>query len=113
MLESERQAAGLLLLAENPSMKHEDINKEENAQLLEQAHEHLLNGGYHIYTTIDKKVYNAMHKVGADPNNFEADSKEKGMEQTGAIMLDHKTGAILGMLEGRDFYTEQLTTPRR
>ncbi|NBD26397.1 transglycosylase domain-containing protein [Paenibacillus glycinis] len=108
MLESERQAAGLLLLAENPSMKPEDVNKEENAQLLEEAHEHLLNGGYHIYTTIDKKVYNAMHKVGSDPNNFEADSKEKGMEQTGAIMLDHKTGAILGMLEGRDFYTEQL-----
>ncbi|MFC4809992.1 transglycosylase domain-containing protein [Paenibacillus sp. GCM10023250] len=108
MLESERQASELLLLAENPNLKPEDVNKKENAQLLEEAHEHLLRGGYHIYTTIDKKVYNAMHKVGSDPNNFGGDSKEKGLEQTGAVMLDHKTGAILGMLEGRDFYTEQL-----
>ncbi|SFI29111.1 penicillin-binding protein [Paenibacillus sp. UNC496MF] len=108
MLESERQASVQLMLAENPNLKPEDVNKKENAQLLEEAHEHLLRGGYHIYTTIDKKVYNAMHKIGSDPNNFGGDSKEKGIEQTGAVMLDHKTGAILGMLEGRDFYTEQL-----
>ncbi|QHT61870.1 carboxypeptidase [Paenibacillus lycopersici] len=108
MLESERQAAELLVLHDNPDLKPEDVKKKENAQLLEAAHQNLLRGGYHIFTTIDKKVYNSMHKVGSDPNNFGGDSKEKGLEQTGAIMLDHKTGAILGMLEGRDFYTEQL-----
>ncbi|MBM7563548.1 transglycosylase domain-containing protein [Paenibacillus sacheonensis] len=108
MLESERQAAELLLLQENPNLTPEDVKKKENAPQLEEARQHLLRGGYHIYTTIDKKVYNSMHKVGSDPNNFGGDSKEKGLEQTGAIMLDHKTGAILGMLEGRDFYTEQL-----
>ncbi|WP_219837756.1 transglycosylase domain-containing protein [Paenibacillus sp. R14(2021)] len=108
MLESERQAAEILLMQKDPNLSQEDVRKKENAPLLEDAREHLLRGGYHIYTTIDKKVYNSMHKVGADPNNFDSDSKEKGMEQTGAIMLDHKTGAILGMLEGRDFYTEQL-----
>lgn len=108
MLESERQAAEILLMQENPEMTIADVRKSENAPLLEEARQRLLRGGYHIFTTIDKKVYNSMHQIGSDPNNFGGDSKEKGLEQTGAIMIDHKTGAILGMLEGRDFYTEQL-----
>ncbi len=32
----------------------------------------------------------------------------KGIEQVGAVMIDNKTGAILSMLEGRDFFKEQL-----
>ena len=30
------------------------------------------------------------------------------MEQTAAMMIDNKTGAILSMIEGRDFNTEQM-----
>ncbi|RAP78091.1 transglycosylase domain-containing protein [Paenibacillus montanisoli] len=108
MLEAERQAAEILLLQQNPNLTLADIHKKENAALVEDAREQLLRGGYRIITTIDKRVYNAMHKVGTDPSNFDPDSAEKGMEQTAAVMLDHKTGAILGMLEGRDFYTEQM-----
>ncbi|SFS61098.1 transglycosylase domain-containing protein [Paenibacillus sp. BC26] len=108
MLEAERQGAEILLMQENPNLTIADVRKKENAPLIEEARERLLRGGYHIYTTIDKRVYNAMHKVGTNPENFDPDSEEKGMEQTAAVMLDHKTGAILGMLEGRDFYTEQM-----
>ncbi|GIQ61475.1 hypothetical protein PACILC2_00430 [Paenibacillus cisolokensis] len=49
-----------------------------------------------------------MKKIAEDKNNFTPDSKEKGMEQIAAVMINHKTGAIISMLEGRDFYEEQM-----
>ena len=106
MLESERQAALILLTQENPELTKEDLAA--NPSLLEDARDQLQRGGYRVYTTIDKKVYNLMHEIGENPDNFAPDSKEKGIEQIAAIMIDHKTGAILGMLEGRDFYEEQM-----
>ncbi|PWW06165.1 penicillin-binding protein [Paenibacillus cellulosilyticus] len=106
MLEAERQAAQILLMQENPELTKEEIAK--NATLLEDARDQLQRGGYRVYTTIDKKVYNLMHEIGENPDNFAPDSTEKGIEQIAAIMIDHRTGAILGMLEGRDFYEEQM-----
>ncbi|MBD3918106.1 transglycosylase domain-containing protein [Paenibacillus sp. PR3] len=106
MLESERQAAQILLMQENPDMTKEELAA--NPTLLEDARDQLQRGGYRVYTTIDKKVYNLMHEIGENPDNFAPDSKEKGIEQIAAMMIDHKTGAILGMLEGRDFYEEQM-----
>ncbi|GFN32021.1 transglycosylase domain-containing protein [Paenibacillus xylaniclasticus] len=106
MLETERQASIILLKLENPELTDKDI--EANPSLLEEARDQLQRGGYRVYTTIDKKIYNLMHEIGENPDNFSPDSKEKGMEQIASIMIDHKTGAILGMLEGRDFYEEQM-----
>ncbi|WP_027090987.1 penicillin-binding protein 1A [Cohnella thermotolerans] len=108
MLEAERQAAQLLVLKQNPDLKPEDLNKKENAALVEDAREQLLRGGYKVKTTIDKTVYDLMHKIAEDPDNFAPDDKVKGVEQTAAVLLDHKTGAILGMIEGRDFHIEQM-----
>lgn len=106
MLEAERQAAEILLMQENPDLTKEEIAA--NPTLIEDARDQLQRGGYRVYTTIDKKVYNLMHEIGENPDNFAPDSKEKGIEQIAAIMIDHTTGAILGMLEGRDFYEEQM-----
>ncbi|MDF2835601.1 MAG: glycosyl transferase family 51 [Paenibacillus sp.] len=108
MLEAERQAAETLLMQEDPTLTKEDLRKKENAELIEQAREQLLRGGYHVYTTIDKQVYDIMRDIGSNEKNFAPYSEKKGLEQTAAIMLDHKTGAIVGMLEGRDFYEEQM-----
>lgn len=108
MLEAERQAAEILMMQEDPTLTIADLRKAENAQKVEDAKETLLRGGYHIYTTIDKRIYNQMRQIGSDPENFSPDSEEKGVEQIAAIMIDHKTGAILSMLEGRDFYLEQM-----
>lgn len=108
MLETEREAAQLLVLKQNPDLKPEDLNKSENAALVEDAREQLLRGGYKITTTIDKKVYDLMHQIAEDPDNFSPDDKTKGVEQTAAVMLDQKTGAVLGMIEGRDFHIEQM-----
>ncbi|WP_274650479.1 penicillin-binding protein 1A [Paenibacillus humicola] len=104
MLETEREGAQILLQLQNPKLKPENIT----AQMMESAREQLQQGGYRVYTTIDKSVYDTMHKIGENPKNFTPDSKTKGLEQIAAVMIDHKTGAIIGMLEGRDFYKEQL-----
>ena len=108
MLEAEREAAKILLLQNNKDLTLADLNKDENSYLVEDAREMLLRGGYHVHTTIDKEVYYMMHEIGSNPDNFTPDHPEKGIEQVGAILVDHSTGAILGMLEGRDFYKEQL-----
>jgi penicillin-binding protein len=108
MLEAERQAAEVLLLQQDPALTKEDLRKKENAGLIEEARDQLQRGGYHVYTTIDKDIYKLMREIGSNAENFSPYSEEKGLEQIAAIMLDHRTGAILGMLEGRDFYEEQL-----
>ncbi|TLS49948.1 carboxypeptidase [Paenibacillus antri] len=108
MLEAERQAAETLLRQSNPELGPEDMRKPEYQEALKDAREMLLRGGYKIYTTIDKTVYEAMHRVSENPEMFTKDHEKKGVEQVGGILLDNDTGAILGMIEGRDFYLEQL-----
>jgi Membrane carboxypeptidase (penicillin-binding protein) len=108
MLEAERQAIEILLKMENPDLTKEDLSKPEFAYRIEEKREELLRGGYHIYTTIDKEVYDLMREIASNPENFSPDHEEKGIEQVAAMMIDHKTGAILGMIEGRDFYVEQM-----
>ncbi|KAI7246972.1 hypothetical protein KC345_g12013, partial [Hortaea werneckii] len=80
----------------------------DNTLMLEEARQQLMTGGYRVYTTIDKKVYSAMHSISDDSDNFTKDSKARGKEQTAGIMINNKTGAILGMIEGRDFNIEQM-----
>ncbi|WP_223066443.1 transglycosylase domain-containing protein [Paenibacillus caui] len=108
MLETERQGAQILAKLKNPGLDQSALDSKENSQILEDARQQLLTGGYRIYTTIDKKVYNAMHKVSGNPDNFSPYSEKKGLEQVAGMLINHKTGAILGMIEGRDFYTEQM-----
>jgi penicillin-binding protein len=108
MLEVERQAAEILVMQQNPEIKREDLQSKENSTLIEDARRQLLRGGYKVTTTIDKKVYNLMHQIAENPDNFAPDNKIKGVEQIAAVMMDQKTGAILGMLEGRDFHIEQM-----
>lgn len=108
MLEAERQATQVLALQKDSSLTVADLSKDENAELVAEAKEALLSGGYKVYTTIDPVIYQIMRDTASNPDNFSPDSEEKGMEQAAAVMIDHKTGAILGMMEGRDFYEEQM-----
>lgn len=108
MIEAERRAAEKLLLVNNPGLTEEDLRRKENASLVQEAVEWMNRSGYRIYTTIDKDMYDAMQAIAKNPDNFSPDHPDKGMEQTGAVMIENKTGRILAMIEGRDFYTEQL-----
>lgn len=106
MLETERQGAMVIAMMNNPKLTKEEISG--NTQMLEEARQELLTGGYRVFTTIDKKIYNSMHSVSENAENFSPFSEKKGLEQVAAMMLDNRSGAILGMIEGRDFYTEQM-----
>jgi len=108
MLEAERKAAEILMLQKNPDVTKDELRNGDVQLLIEEAREELLRGGYHVYTTINKDVYDIMRDISSNESNFTPTSAEKGIEQVGAMLLDHSTGAILGMIEGRDFYEEQL-----
>jgi penicillin-binding protein len=108
MLEAERKAAELLLRLKNPTLSEQAMQTDEYEEALKDARELLLRGGYKIYTTIDKTAYDAMHRITDNPKMFTKDHEKKGVEQVGGILIDNKTSEILGMIEGRDFYVEQL-----
>lgn len=112
MLEVERKAAEALVMLQYPDLKLDTPGKKDAYnEALKDAQSRLLRGGYHIYTTIDKTVYDSMQEIAKNPKNFSPDLPNKGkdgLEQIGGIMINNKTGAILGMMEGRDFYAEQL-----
>lgn len=112
MMETERQAAQILMKQLNSETAAEGTDEEtpqkENSALLEEAQTQLRTGGYRIYTTINKGIYKTMRTIAEDDSNFSADDPVKGKEQTAAMLINHKTGAILGMIEGRDFQDEQM-----
>ena len=109
MLEVGTQAAEIAADAgESEAEAKTDLRKKENAQLLEEAASSCSAAATKFTRRSTRQVYDAMHKIGTNPENSRRTAKEKGMEQTAPIMIDHKTGAILGMIEGRDFYTEQM-----
>ncbi|MEB3103873.1 transglycosylase domain-containing protein [Ferviditalea candida] len=108
MIEAEQQAAKILLRQQDPKLTEADLRKAENSDMIETASEHLRRNGYKIYTTINKTIYDTMQEISHNAKNFTPDDPKKGIEQVGAVMIDNKTGAILGMIEGRDFYKEQM-----
>src|SRR5690606_16915866 len=67
MLEAERQAAEVLLRQSNPDLTAQDIRSPKYQEALRDAREMLLRGGYKIYTTIDKSVYEAMRRISENP----------------------------------------------
>lgn len=107
MIETEQEAAEILLKIQKPDL---DPVKNQAAynEALKGIHTQLLRGGYQIYTTIDKTIYDSMHEISSNDKNFAPTDEKKGIEQVGAIMIDSKSGAIKGMIEGRNFFEEQL-----
>ncbi|SDK73448.1 penicillin-binding protein [Paenibacillus sp. ov031] len=121
MMETERQAAQILMKqlnsdkaegtdanADTAKDTDTDTPQKESSALLEEAQQQLRTGGYRIYTTINKSIYKTMRTIAEDDSNFAADDPVKGKEQTAAMLINHKTGAILGMIEGRNFQDEQM-----
>ncbi|OEF99192.1 hypothetical protein BHF71_09770 [Vulcanibacillus modesticaldus] len=116
MLEIENRAAEKLIESLNMASGTDDYNK-----VFELARQKLLTGGYKVYTTIDRTVYEAMNAVAKNPDNFNKPISydfemrngkvipiENALEEVGATLIENKTGAILGFVGGRDFYTSQI-----
>lgn len=105
MMEVERKATQLLIQLEHPNLEPNDPNYEA---AWDEAKHQLTRKGYRIHTTIDPIIYHAMNAIAENKTYYTEEDPEKGIEQIGAIMIDNRSGAILGMIEGRDFQAEQL-----
>lgn len=116
ILEAENRAAELLLEASGIDKKSTDYSSR-----LEYAKLELQTGGYKVYTTVDKNIYDAMNDVTSNPENFGNPKTynfkltngtikkiENAVEEVGATLIENKTGAILGFVGGRDFSQSQV-----
>jgi len=131
MMEIEERAATALVDAhlEQEGRDKSTVGKNEYRQLIEDQRREVLRNGYKIYTTIDKDVQQIMNGVAKDPKNFgknrtytvrrsngKTEKIENALEEVGSMLIHNKTGAILGMIGGRDFNIEQTnhaTVPRQ
>src|SRR5699024_1477628 len=86
------------------------------------AEEQLRTGGYKVYTTIDKDIYDHLQvsaaayddQLGATYDGIFTDP-ETGAEtyyiesvQKGIVVIDNKTGKVLGFVSGTDFENNQI-----
>lgn len=86
------------------------------------AEEQLRTGGYKVYTTIDKEIYDHLQvsattyddQLGVTYDGIYTDP-ETGAEtyyienvQTGIVVTENKTGKVLGFVAGKDFENNQI-----
>ena len=82
-------------------LKNESIQKAYR----ELAAKEIENGGYKITTTINKKVHTAMQNAVANYGRLLDDST--GQPEVGNVLMDNRTGAILGFVGGRNYQENQ------
>lgn len=108
-----------LVLIEEDGIDLSEIEDEDRIQLLqnryaEEAARALQQNGYKIHTTINKEIYDAQQQAVADfdyfVNKTEEVTSENGeteevsiLEETGSVLIDNKTGAIISFVAGRDY----------
>ncbi|MCP1639862.1 penicillin-binding protein [Streptococcus gallinaceus] len=80
-------------------------NDKTVASYKELAEKEISQGGYTIKSTVDKGIYNTMQSVAAN-HGYELDANN-GYVETGSVLLDNHSGAILGFIGGRDYANNQ------
>ena len=76
-------------------------NNETVKAYQELAESELREGGYTIQTTINKPVHNAMQAAVANFGSVLDDGT--GLVEVGNVLMDNRTGAVLGFIGGRNF----------
>ncbi len=62
----------------------------------------LLGGGYSIYTTLDSDMQEYVQELYGNAEFFPPDAPDGTMVQSSLVILDNKTGEILGVIGGRE-----------
>lgn len=123
--EIEKRSVEILttIFAKEAGYNEKDLEKDKDLkeQYTTIADRKLHQNGYKIYSTIDKKIYNKMKKVAKNYQYYgntkkqritDSETKEsKAIDQpveTGAILIENKSGKILSFVGGRDYSREQL-----
>ena len=93
-------------LVQQDNVSSQELKKEVVQKAYhERAEQELSNGGYKITTTINKKIHNAMQNAVANYGRLVDDST--GQPEVGNVLMDNKTGAVLGFVGGRNYQTNQ------
>ena len=82
-------------------LKNESIQKAYR----DLATKEIENGGYKVTTTINKNIHIAMQNAVASYGRLVDDST--GQPEVGNVLMDNKTGAILGFVGGRNYQENQ------
>ena len=124
--EIEERAIDVLsvILAKKDGYTEEDLEKNDalKRRYITLADRDIRQNGYKIHSTINKEIYDAMQQVvanyryyGSDPNEKRSQilkqAKRKSVPdpvETGAILIENKTGKIISFVGGRDYNREQL-----
>lgn len=77
------------------------------SQYEEQARREIQNRGYTIQSTIDQTVYDTMQNAVANFGYMLDDGYGAGLVETGNVLMDNKTGRIIGFIAGRDYTISQ------
>ncbi|MBF0786742.1 MULTISPECIES: penicillin-binding protein PBP1B [unclassified Streptococcus] len=84
----------------------QDLKNDETVKAYKElAKQNISQGGYTITSTVNKNIYSAMQSVVA--NYGEVLDSGGGLVETGSVLLDNRTGAILGFVGGRDYRSNQ------
>ena len=93
-------------LVQQDNVSSQELKKEAIQKAYhERAEQELSNGGYKITTTINKKIHNAMQNAVANYGRLVDDAT--GQPEVGNVLMDNKTGAVLGFIGGRNYQINQ------
>jgi len=123
--EIERRAKEIMarILAEKDGIDPKRLDEEENLyeKYIILADRDIRSGGYRIYTTIDKNLYDAMNNAAKEFKYYGHTFTKKVIDpetnqemevpdpvQVGSILIENKTGRILSFVGGRDFEITEL-----
>ena len=93
-------------LVQQDNVSSQELKKEAVQKAYhERAEQELSKGGYKITTTINKKIHNAMQNAVANYGRLVDDAT--GQPEVGNVLMDNKTGAVLGFVGGRNYQINQ------
>ena len=89
-------------LIKRDNVTKQDLKNNETVKAYQElAESELREGGYTIQTTINKPVHNAMQAAVANFGSVLDDGT--GLVEVGNVLMDNRTGAVLGFIGGRNF----------
>lgn len=121
--EIEKRARSIMsvVLAEKDGYTEEELNKDEslNEKYMTLADRDIRQNGYRIHSTINKDMYDRMNEAAQNYQYYGSDKSKTSINpetgktetvplpvETGAILIENKTGKILSFVGGRDYNRE-------
>lgn len=92
---------------EKAGVKKDTLDALALEQYEDQARKEIQSRGYTIQSTIDQQVYDTMQNAVTNFGYMLDDGYGAGLVETGNVLMDNKTGRIIGFVAGRDYNVSQ------